>query len=110
VHAQHREPGQPERLPQAILELLVRHPWPGNVRELVSVMQVALALAGTGPITLEHLPSGFLAESRGPAAMSVALPEDDLQTRLQNAKGNLSAVARELGISRTTLYKRLREQ
>ena len=110
VHAQHREPGQPERLPQAILELLVCHPWPGNVRELVSVMQVALALAGTGPITLEHLPSGFLAESRGPAAMSVALPEDDLQTRLQNAKGNLSAVARELGISRTTLYKRLREQ
>jgi len=110
VHAQHRDPGQPERLPQAILELLERHPWPGNVRELVSVIQVALALAGTEPITLEHLPSGFLAEACGPVAVSAVLPEDDLQTRLQNANGNLSAVARELGISRTTLYKRLREQ
>jgi len=110
VHAQHRDPGQPARLPQAILELLERHPWPGNVRELVSVIQVALALAGTEPITLEHLPSGFLAEACGPVAVSAVLPEDDLQTRLQNANGNLSAVARELGISRTTLYKRLREQ
>ncbi|HYQ51379.1 MAG TPA: sigma-54-dependent Fis family transcriptional regulator [Pseudomonas sp.] len=110
VHARHREPGQPERLAQAILELFERHPWPGNVRELVSVMQVALALAGTGPITLEHLPSSFLAEACGPVAASAVLPEDDLQTRLQNANGNLSAVARELGISRTTLYKRLREQ
>jgi transcriptional regulator of acetoin/glycerol metabolism len=110
VHARQRDPGQPERLPLAILELLDRHPWPGNVRELVSVMQVALALAGSGPITAEHLPSGFLAEAQGPAQAVAELPAVDLQARLRHAKGNLSAVARDLGISRTTLYKRLREQ
>ncbi|RCL25990.1 sigma-54-dependent Fis family transcriptional regulator [Pseudomonas sp. AFG_SD02_1510_Pfu_092] len=108
VHARYREPGQPARLPAAIVELLDRHPWPGNLRELVSVLQVALALAGTGPVGLEHLPAGFLAESPGPVA--VATDEADLQALVAQANGNLSAVARGLGISRTTLYKRLREQ
>jgi len=110
VHARHRDAGQPERLPPAILELLDHHPWPGNVRELVSVMQVALALAGAGPISVDHLPSAFLAEARGALALPPEASDDDLQTRLNKANGNLSAVARELGISRTTLYKRLREQ
>ncbi|BBH47162.1 sigma-54-dependent Fis family transcriptional regulator [Pseudomonas sp. KU43P] len=110
VHARHRDPGQPERLSPAILGLLDRHPWPGNVRELVSVMQVALALAGSGPITVEHLPSGFLAETQWAADTGTELPEEDLQARLRSANGNLSAVARDLGISRTTLYKRLRER
>ncbi|WDY59655.1 sigma-54-dependent Fis family transcriptional regulator [Pseudomonas sp. PSKL.D1] len=109
LHARYRDPGQPQRLSHAILELFDRHPWPGNVRELVSVLQVALALAGNAPVTLEHLPSGFLAEAQAPGTLNAAPPTDDLQALLHNAKGNLSAVARDLGISRTTLYKRLRE-
>ncbi|WP_085624731.1 MULTISPECIES: sigma-54-dependent Fis family transcriptional regulator [unclassified Pseudomonas] len=108
LHARYREPGQPARLPAAIIELFDQHPWPGNVRELVSVLQVALALAGNGPVGLEHLPAGFLAESQVP--VPVASEEADLQTLVEQANGNLSAVARGLGISRTTLYKRLRER
>lgn len=108
VHARYREPGQPARLPPAIIELLDQHPWPGNVRELVSVLQVALALAGSGPVGVEHLPAGFLAELQVPVL--VATEAVDLQTLVEQANGNLSAVARSLGISRTTLYKRLRER
>ncbi|WP_372029956.1 sigma-54-dependent Fis family transcriptional regulator [Pseudomonas kurunegalensis] len=108
VHARYREPGQPARLPPAIIELLDQHPWPGNVRELVSVLQVALALAGNGPVGVEHLPAGFLAELQVPVL--VATDAVDLQTLVEQANGNLSAVARGLGISRTTLYKRLRER
>lgn len=108
VHARYREPGQPARLPPAIIELLDQHPWPGNVRELVSVLQVALALAGSGPVGVEHLPAGFLAELQVPVL--VATDAVDLQTLVEQANGNLSAVARGLGISRTTLYKRLRER
>lgn len=108
VHARYREPGQPARLPAAIVELFDQHPWPGNMRELVSVLQVALALAGNGPVGLEHLPAGFLAEAQEPVPQA---PEAaDLATLMQQANGNLSAVARALGISRTTLYKRLRQR
>ena len=108
VHARYRDPGQPARLPTAIIDLLDQHPWPGNLRELVSVLQVALALADNGPVGVEHLPAGFLAELQGP--VRVAAEDADLQTLVAQANGNLSAVARGLGISRTTLYKRLREQ
>ncbi|KYC21897.1 sigma-54-dependent Fis family transcriptional regulator [Pseudomonas sp. ABFPK] len=108
VHARYRDPGQPARLPAAIIELLDRHPWPGNMRELVSVLQVALALAGNDPVGLEHLPAGFLAEAQVP--VPIAPEEADLRELVEQANGNLSAVARGLGISRTTLYKRLRER
>ncbi|CAB5644638.1 MULTISPECIES: sigma-54-dependent Fis family transcriptional regulator [Pseudomonas] len=108
VHARYRDPGQPARLPAAIIELLDQHPWPGNMRELVSVLQVALALAGNGPVGLEHLPAGFLAEAQVP--VPIATEEADLRELVAQANGNLSAVARGLGISRTTLYKRLRER
>lgn len=92
-----------------ILALLEQHPWPGNLRELVTVMQVALALAGPDAIGEEHLPAAFLAE----AATPLPTPErsdtgQDLNALLHEANGNLSSVARALGISRTTLYKRLR--
>ncbi|QHG64154.1 sigma-54-dependent Fis family transcriptional regulator [Pseudomonas putida] len=111
VHACYRDAGQPQRLPAAIVELLDRHPWPGNLRELVSVLQVALALAGNRPVGVEHLPAGFLAEAHEPLAKAAEpANEADLQTLLAQANGNLSAVARALGISRTTLYKRLRER
>ena len=108
VHARYRDPGQPARLPAAIIELLDQHPWPGNMRELVSVLQVALALAGNGPVGLEHLPAGFLAEAHVP--VPIATEKADLRELVAQANGNLSAVARGLGISRTTLYKRLRER
>ncbi|MFJ4066013.1 sigma-54-dependent Fis family transcriptional regulator [Pseudomonas sp. NPDC089996] len=115
THARHREPNQPAEMPEAIVELLDQHPWPGNLRELVSVLQVALALAGTAPIGIEHLPAGFLAEALEPLPVAVEpvavepVGEVDLQALLVRAKGNHSAVARALGISRTTLYKRLRD-
>lgn len=108
VYARYREPRQPARLPSVIIELLDQHPWPGNLRELVSVLQVALALAGNGAVGIEHLPAGFLAESSIP--LLPATEDVDLQTQVAQANGNLSAVARQLGISRTTLYKRLRER
>jgi len=106
LHARYRDPGQPARLPAGIIDLLDQHPWPGNLRELGSVLQVALALAGNAPVGLEHLPAGFLAESQVPVV--VATEGEDLQVLVAQADGNLSAVARRLGISRTTLYKRLR--
>lgn len=113
VHQQYREPGQPARLTPELLAVLLAHPWPGNLRQLVSVMQVALALAGPQSINIEHLPESFLTELPGHTPMACAEAdtgtEADLASLLRSAQGNVSSLARSLGISRTTLYKRLRE-
>jgi len=114
IHARYLEPGQPRQLPAATLALLLRHPWPGNLRQLHSVLQVALALAGAQPIGTEHLADSFLAQASEPSMCATVSAHEaasgDLAELLQTCGGNLSSLARLLGISRTTLYKRLREQ
>ncbi|WP_028239030.1 sigma-54-dependent Fis family transcriptional regulator [Stutzerimonas azotifigens] len=119
VLAMHREPHQPERLGDEVLALFERHPWPGNLRQLASVIQVALALAEDGPIRPEHLPDDFFSDLERPVGTAAAGPapvtdlvrlSGDLQAQLAACSGNLSHLARQLGVSRNTLYKRLREQ
>jgi sigma-54 dependent transcriptional regulator, acetoin dehydrogenase operon transcriptional activator AcoR len=87
----------------AALDALDRFSWPGNLREMRSVIAVALALAGDGLVLPEHLPDAI----RNPAAP----PGDErvqLQAGIERQHGNLSALARQMGISRSTLYRRLR--
>ncbi|WP_342622779.1 sigma-54-dependent Fis family transcriptional regulator [Pseudomonas alkylphenolica] len=114
IHQHYRDADAPPQLDNKVLQHLLQHPWPGNLRQLASTLQVALALAGQQPVALEHLPDSFFSEL--PASQTVEPPppcvsdEHDLNLRLQALKGNVSALARDLGISRTTLYKRLHAQ
>ncbi|MEO8491018.1 sigma-54-dependent Fis family transcriptional regulator [Pseudomonas sp.] len=108
---QHREPTQWAGLSAEVLALFEQHPWPGNLRQVSSVLQVALAMAEEQPIRPEHLPDDFFVDLHVPPP----LPADeyidenlDLTQRLKAAGGNISHLARELGVSRNTLYKRLR--
>jgi transcriptional regulator of acetoin/glycerol metabolism len=94
------------------------HPWPGNVRQLAAVVKVALVLADQDVIGLEHLPEDFLLEAGLQPAQENASARplltltkvSDLGELLQASDGNISRLARRLGVSRNTLYKRLREQ
>jgi len=112
---QHREPGQWAGLSREVLELFDRHPWPGNLRQVSSVMQVALAMAEEQPIRPEHLPDDFFVDLEmepvdSPEPLAVDLNDaEDLNRQLQAAGGNISYLARRLGVSRNTLYKRLRQ-
>ena len=110
---QHREPTQWAGLSAEVLALFEQHPWPGNLRQVSSVMQVALAMAEDQPIRPEHLPDDFFVDlgQASPATPLVIGDLDDiqnLQQRLAAVGGNISHLARELGVSRNTLYKRLR--
>ncbi|MFA7943142.1 sigma-54-dependent Fis family transcriptional regulator [Pseudomonas brenneri] len=110
---QHREPTQWAGLSAEVLALFEQHPWPGNLRQVSSVMQVALAMAEDQPIRPEHLPDDFFVDlgQASPAAPLLIGGLDDiqnLQQRLAAVGGNISHLARELGVSRNTLYKRLR--
>jgi two-component system response regulator HydG len=98
---------------------LEAHRWPGNVRELRNVIERAVALSEGSMIRCEDLPDGFrdpgLAELAGPPvattlAQSKELTERERITEALDRNGNnrLRAAA-ELGISRMTLYNKLRK-
>ncbi|WP_433769994.1 sigma-54-dependent Fis family transcriptional regulator [Pseudomonas putida] len=112
---QHRETSQWAGLSREVLELFDRHPWPGNLRQVSSVMQVALAMAEEQPVRPEHLPDDFFVDLEmepveTPEPLAVDLDDaEDLNRQLQAVGGNISHLARRLGVSRNTLYKRLRQ-
>ncbi len=121
-----------------VAALLARCPWPGNVRQLFNVLRTACVMAAGEPcIRREHLPDDFLDEinaaARTPnaaaqrradtadAAAAAVLPADSTAGRslddieidairrtLESAGGNISAAAKRLGISRNTIYRKLR--
>lgn len=97
-----------------VMELFMKHPWPGNVRELMHVIEHASILCRGATITLDDLPDDFGetgAVASPPAQSSEALPADaeGLLRVLRENKWNKAEAARSLGISRQTLYRRLRE-
>lgn len=107
---QHREPHQHEGFGPEVLALFHRHPWPGNLRQLSSVIQVALAMADEEQIRPEHLPGDFFADLEMEEIAVAPETSEDLHELLKTVGGNISQLAKQLGVSRNTLYKRLREQ
>ncbi|EPM71989.1 sigma-54 dependent transcriptional regulator [Pseudomonas syringae pv. theae ICMP 3923] len=120
IWERHRDAHQRAGFSREVLELFEHHPWPGNIRQLNSVIQVALALADEQPISAEHLPEDFLLDMgmdeecrepvQAPQSPYRQSSMEDLSHQLQAAGGNISLLAKQLGVSRNTLYKRLREQ
>ncbi|HWE24783.1 MAG TPA: sigma-54 dependent transcriptional regulator, partial [Myxococcales bacterium] len=93
------------------LDALVRHPWQGNVRELEHAVERAVLMAHGEQIAGEDL---FLSTSArrdsGTLYESMTLDEAErhlIQRALARCAGNVSEAARELGVSRSALYRRL---
>ncbi len=91
------------------MAVLLGYPWPGNVRELRNALEFAVIRARGSLITLEDLPPELLENE----FMLGAEPGEEDPARiaaaLERAKGNRTRAAAMLGISRATLYRRLRE-
>ncbi|MDP9126452.1 MAG: sigma 54-interacting transcriptional regulator, partial [Pseudomonadota bacterium] len=103
----------------AAWDLLMGHPWPGNVRQLHHVLRSAVALSDGAILTLEHFPSLGGGAATAPAAggsrdeaVATLSPEllkerQSLREQLEAQRWNVSHVAKSLGISRNTLYRRM---
>ena len=90
----------------AALDALDRYGWPGNLRELRNTVRVALALAEDGVVRGEHLPAQVT--GRAPAMPATGDERSRLLHEIEQHRWNISAVARSLGLSRNTLYRRMR--
>ena len=110
-------PDQGLTLAPDLREALRAYGWPGNLRQLHQVLRTAVALLTPQDscIAWAHLPDDLLAQLQQQRARAPARPAQNLRElsqlaiaqALENTRGNVSAAARQLGIARQTLYRRL---
>lgn len=130
IHQLEKEQEQPDELNDEVVTLLASHPWPGNIRQLKKTLTIALIMADTDKVQPWHLPDDFFsdleatvptdghdrenidgdsmeADPQQDMHSKEAINEETLREYNQN-RGNISRTAKALGISRNTLYKRLK--
>ena len=101
-----------------VLEKMALHSWPGNLRQLANVLRTSSAMLDTDQQFIEwgHLPDDIaqdLTQTEAPmvkdtAAQNLeALAMTAMHQALASSKGNVSQAARQLGISRQTMYRKL---
>lgn len=127
-------PGRQLQMAPSLQQALAQYHWPGNLRQLDNVLRTALALLGDEPvIDWRHVADDLRAELEqgagaaahpplhaggaghigAPQSLSRTLAQstrDVLERAIEAAGGNVSMAARRLGISRNTLYRRLRQR
>jgi two-component system, NtrC family, response regulator len=107
----------------AALKAIARHPWPGNVRELQNRVQRAVIMADSRRITCEDLeigssaaggetgvplnggPKADFSQAGGLKEARETLERELVNQALNRNDGNISAAAKELGVSRPTFYE-----
>jgi DNA-binding NtrC family response regulator len=110
------------RVESRAMEALMEHGWPGNVRELENVIHRTLLVSAGLELTLDDLPPAIAAgadpaapeASSTPVTPAASKSLEDLEREaivraMETNRGNLSDVARELGIGRSTLYRKLEQ-
>jgi DNA-binding NtrC family response regulator len=98
--------------PPDVMDMLVAYLWPGNIRELKNVLERALLLSGGQPLSKNHFPglavSAFSTQSEADSLSIASAEEKQIRSALERFGGNTSKAAEALGISRTTLYRKLK--
>ena len=99
------------------LQLLLQYDWPGNVRELENAIARAVLLETTGVLQADNLPSQLspaVALGRDLSAPLAILPLTEIERQalihaLEATDNNITQAAQALGISRVTLYRKLKK-
>jgi sigma-54 dependent transcriptional regulator, acetoin dehydrogenase operon transcriptional activator AcoR len=126
--------GRPAAIEMDALQRLVAYPWPGNIRELRNVIRTALAIceggvvremdlpreireaAALAPNTGAELTQGMSSGARTAGACEASIPVNPLKAAeraalvrvIAECHGNMTRVAAQLGMSRNTLYRRMK--
>jgi transcriptional regulator of acetoin/glycerol metabolism len=101
---------------EEVLFMFMRHKWPGNFRQLTNLLRTAIIMAGDEhEIGLRHMPDDFLDDiDMLPAGDPVVttgnleqMEHSAIVKSLEAHGGNVSATARALGVSRSTIYRKV---
>jgi DNA-binding NtrC family response regulator len=93
---------------------LVNYEWPGNVRELENIVERAINLVDgkyVGPdiLDISSVPGGMLVTGETPGSRLEELEKQAIWKILEELKFNMSKSAKTLGISRATLYNKIKK-
>ena len=108
----------PIHLHPDLVTALAALPWPGNLRQLVGLLRSFLALGEKdATLTCDDLPADLkspqgatrLVAADAPGSL-YAIEQQAIDRALASCEGNVAAAARKLGVSRSTIYRRLSEQ
>jgi transcriptional activator for dhaKLM operon len=109
--------GYPVQLAPELMDVFKRYPWPGNIREVEAVLGRAATQVGTsGKIELSDIPANVrrmeTIPQNGTPVLRVSSLEDmeneTIRLAAQLQRGNVSRMAHVLGVSRTTLWRKLK--
>lgn len=92
----------------AAVNQLARHPWPRNVTQLREVLARVVASKRTGTIELADLPPDCMTVGRRILTRLEALERDAIMSAIDDADGNKARAAEHLGMSRATIYRKIR--
>ena len=94
-------------------DCLLNYEWPGNIRQLLNSLRYAVALADHGSLDRDCLPAQVLVRAPALAGnLADQLGDNEsrhLQATLRQHRWNISAAAAQLGVSRSTLYRKMKK-
>lgn len=99
------------RINQQALDKMMDYSWPGNIRELQNTIEKAVILSDTAVIKPEDLYLRPVSKSIGFESISTLgdMEQRMIAMAIERHNGNLTAAAEQLGITRQTLYNRLKK-
>jgi len=107
---------EPREIDPSLLEAFSHYDWPGNVRELKNTLESLVILSGKHTLSAEDLPEKFFQEStvsddsENSSELNLTnLSKQTIMKALEACRGNRTEAAKQLGISRRTLHRRLNE-
>lgn len=104
------------------MAMLQQYPWPGNIREMRNVLERAAQIAECSPLTVRDLELQYaggltadFADKRPAIAMETTLTTRQLEARyielvLSAEDGSIDRAAKRLGISRSSLYSKVKSR
>ena len=101
--------GADVRLGSDAMRQLTKLPWPGNVAQLRKVLSEAVSLQRSGIIGADKLPAESRSLARRKLTQLEALERDAIVRSLQENGGSKAEAAEALGMSRATIYRKIKE-
>ncbi|MGF1719574.1 sigma-54-dependent Fis family transcriptional regulator [Vibrio kyushuensis] len=112
----------PQTISEPLMKMLLNHHWTGNIRELDNLLKVTTLLASDeDTLSIEHLPTHLMGQMEQRLQVDSKYKNDEVVTKdlkatlehtlvetFQSTQGNVSKTSRLLGVSRNTIYRKLK--